>query len=374
MNIAPFALERHFARHEFSARYLLSASDCEALSLGELLRMADPETQRMWDGLTLGYTETPGHPLLRELIASLYQDAGPDDVLVSAPEEGIFLLMHALLKPGDHVICTSPAYQSLYEIARSIGCEVTGWESDEDRRWRFDPGFLKQELRPSTRLVVINFPHNPTGYVPEKKDLEAIIDIVSRGGVHLFSDEMYRPLEIEPGTMLPAACDLYERAHSLFGLSKAFGLPGLRLGWIVSRDRDVLSRLSALKDYTTICASAPSEILGIVALENQQRIIGQHLTRIRKNLAVLDSFFSEFTNLFSWTRPRGGSVCFPRLLFTHDSERFCRDMLKDTGIMLVSSRLFDYGGCHVRLGFGRENLPEVLGLFSEYLSKQNGCY
>ncbi len=370
MNIAPFALERHFARHEFSARYLLSASDCEALSLDELLGMAGPEIRRLWDGLTLGYTETPGHPFLRELIAGLYQEAVPDDVLVSAPEEGVFLLMHALLKPGDHVICFSPAYQSLYEIARSIGCDITGWEPAEDRGWRFDPGWLEKELRPATRLVVINFPHNPTGYVPGKKDLEAIVDIVSRRGVHLFSDEMYRFLEIESGTTLPAACDLYERAHSLSGLSKSFGLPGLRLGWIVSRDRDVIDRLSALKDYTTICHSAPSEILAMVALENRQRIIDRHLTRIRKNLAVLDSFFSDYSSLFSWIRPRGGSVCFPRVLFTHDSDRFCGDVLKDTGIMLVSSRLFDYGGCHVRMGFGRENLPEVLDLFSEYLTER----
>ena len=129
MNIAPFELERYFAKYEFSSRYLLSASDCESLPMPELLAMADAETAGMWAELRLGYTESAGHPLLREAIAAMYAGIEARDTLVVVPEEGIFLLMHALLRPGDHVVCTFPGYQSLYEVARAIGCDVSTWEA-----------------------------------------------------------------------------------------------------------------------------------------------------------------------------------------------------------------------------------------------------
>jgi hypothetical protein len=140
MQIAPFELERYFGRYEFSARYLLSSSDCEALSLAGLLAMADDQMARMWRELRLGYTESWGHPLLREEIAGLYNGLAAENVLTVVPEEGIFLLMQALVRPGDHVVCTMPGYQSLYEIARSIGAEVDGWYPHEDQGWRFNPG------------------------------------------------------------------------------------------------------------------------------------------------------------------------------------------------------------------------------------------
>jgi len=305
MEIATFQLERYFAKHEFSARYLLSSSDCEALSLVDLLGMADSEMTRLWADLRLGYTESSGHPLLRKEIANLYPGIIDKDVLVVVPEEGIFLLMHALLEAGDHVVCTFPGYQSLYEVARSIGCQVSTWEPDEEREWYFDVGELAHKMRGNTKLVVVNFPHNPTGYVPSRKDFIALVEIVRHQGAYLLSDEMYRFLEVEDGFTLPAACELYERAYSLFGLSKTFGLPGLRIGWLSSRDSEGLNQISRLKDYTTICSSAPSEILAMIALRNQGGIIAQQTERVRKNVAVLDSFLSNTQIASVGTGPRG---------------------------------------------------------------------
>jgi len=373
VDIEPFALERYFAKHEFTAGHLLSCSDCEPLSLAELLAMADSEMEALWRELRLGYTESAGHPLLREAIAELYTSIAAEDVLVAAPEEAVFLLMHALLRAGDHVVCIAPAYQSLHAVARSIGCEVSTWEPEEDRGWRFDLESLQSLLRPDTRLVVVNFPHNPTGCVPARADFEALVDLVGRRGIHLLSDEMYRLLEVEPGTTLPAACDLSETAHSLFGLSKSFGLPGLRLGWIASRDRRLIGRLMALKDYTTICASAPSEILAIIGLRRRTEIVGRQLDRLRRNLDALDAFLAERRALFSWTRPRGGSVCFPRLLFTDDASAFCDTLVEQSGIMLVPSTLFAHGNQHVRIGFGRADLPEVLTRFGDHLDRRPGA-
>ncbi len=369
MHIAPFALERYFARHEFTARYLLSSSDCEALEMSELVEMADEESMRLWNSLKLGYTESQGHPLLREAVSELYDGIEPEDILALIPEEGIFLFMHALLRPGDHVVCTFPGYQSLYEIARATGCEVTEWIPDEEKGWYFDVEALEKMIHPRTRLIVVNFPHNPTGSVPTKKEFEEIIDLTRRRGVRLLSDEMYRFLEIEDGSTLPSACELYEHAFSLFGLSKTFGLPGLRAGWIATHDREILERIAELKDYTTICASAPSEILAIIALRARKRIIGQQNARIRRNVSLLDSFFSTYSNLFEWNRPSGGSVCFPRMLKVRDTTEFCEKLAKNTGTMLVPSSLFQFGTHHVRIGYGRENFQEAINRFSQYLDR-----
>ena len=370
MNIAPFELERYFAKHEFSARYLLSSSDCESLSMSELLAIADAETLRRWETLTLGYTESQGHPLLRDMIAGIYGNMTSEDILVLAPEEGIFLLMHALLSPGDQVVCTFPGYQSLYEVAKSLGCEVSAWEPDEARGWYFDVEKLAEKLPPNIKLVVVNFPHNPTGYLPSRADFEAIVDLARSRGAYLLSDEMYRFLEIDAGTTLPAACALYERAVSLFGLSKSFGLPGLRIGWLATKDQKTLARVKELKDYTTICGSAPSEILAMMALRGKAKIIRAQGGRVRRNVQTLEAFFRQHSNRFDWNPPGGGSVCFPRMRVVEDTSAFCEELLEATGIMLVPSRQFQFGSRHVRIGFGRDDLPKVLDQFGRYLERR----
>jgi aspartate/methionine/tyrosine aminotransferase len=338
--------------------------------MSELVGMADIETRQLWDELKLGYTETPGHPVLRQEISQAYEHIDKQGVLVMAPQEGIFLIMHALLEPGDHMICTAPAYQSLHEVARSIGCQVSTWEPHENQGWRFDIADLNRLLRVDTRLVVINFPHNPTGCVPPVEDFKSLIQLLKDRGVRLLSDEIYRYLEVEADTTLPAACDLYERAFSLSGLSKAFGLPGLRIGWLASQDHAALERVSLLKDYTTICSSAPGEILAITALRSRETIIDRQLKRVRRNVKALDVFFDSYDDIFRWNRPRGGSICFPRMLSVDDTAPFCEQLVLETGIMLVPSVMFQYDKHHVRVGFGRENLPQVLKTFGNYLDRK----
>jgi len=369
VKIPTFALERYFAQHEFTARYLLSCSDCEALSMNALLDMADAESLSLWENLELHYTESQGHPVLRESIADIYENIDKSNILVAAPEEAIFLFMHALLEADDHVVVMTPAYQSLHEVARSIGCAVDCWEPSGESDWHFDVGSLEAKLRPDTRLVVINFPHNPTGYLPSRDDLHAIVEMTQNRGIYLLADEMYRFLETDPDTTLPAACELYENAVSLFGLSKSFGLPGLRIGWLASQNKDILARALALKDYTTICNSAPSEILGIMGVRNRTKIVESQLQRLRKNLSVLDRFFDDYDDLFRWSRPCGSSVGFPEMLIGQDTSEFCDELVKKAGIMLVPSKLFQFGERHVRIGFGRDNLPEVISVFAKYLDE-----
>ena len=301
MRIPPFALERFFARYEFAARYLLSASDCESISLEQLLKLADAETLHLWHNLNLGYTESLGHPMLRQEIAQLYERIDPADVLVAAPEEAIFLLMNALLEPGDHVIVTFPAYQSLYEIPQSMGCSVTRWHlRATPDGWQLDLDELRDSITGRTRMLVVNLPHNPTGFLPDMGQWQAIVEIAREHRLVFFCDEMYRFLEHRPADRLPAACDAYELGISLFGLSKTYALPGLRIGWLATRNRDVVQRLSQLKDYTTICNSAPSEVLALMALRARSALIARSRDIIAGNLALARPFFEDRPEWFGW--------------------------------------------------------------------------
>ncbi|HSS35204.1 MAG TPA: aminotransferase class I/II-fold pyridoxal phosphate-dependent enzyme, partial [Patescibacteria group bacterium] len=203
MRIPDFELERYFARWEFAVDHLLCASDVEGYPMAELLALADDETRALWAGLRLGYTESTGHPLLRREIAALYDRVEPDEVLVFAgAEEGIFCLANVMLGPGDHAIVTWPGYQSLYEVARAVGADVTLHELHAADGWSIDVERLRASLRPSTRLVVVNAPHNPTGMLPTHAEWRALTNLCADAGVHLLADEVYRFLEFDPADRL----------------------------------------------------------------------------------------------------------------------------------------------------------------------------
>jgi aspartate/methionine/tyrosine aminotransferase len=366
--IPPFKLERYFAQHEFSARYLLSASDVESLSMQELLDLADADSLDLWKSLSLGYTESLGLPALRSEIATLYQKISADTILTLAPEEGIFIAMQTILNPGDHIITLFPAYQSLYEIGRSLGCEVSPWMLRlKDDSWHLDFEALEQNLKPHTRLLVINFPHNPTGFLPAREDLDKIVAFARANHLYLFSDEMYRFLEYNPARRLPPVCDLYENGISLSGLSKAFALPGLRTGWLATQNVTLFQKWALYKDYITICSSAPGEVLALAGLRARQVITRRNLEIISANLASADQFFAEFSNLFTWIHPLAGSIAFPRLELNQSIESFCQDVLEQKNIMLVPGSIFDVPGNFFRLGLGRKNFGEAIDQLAAYL-------
>jgi aspartate/methionine/tyrosine aminotransferase len=371
MKIDTFKLERYFAKYEFSAPYLLSSSDCEPYSLQELLDMADDDSLRLWKNLKLGYTDSRGNPILREEIAKLYESINPDDILVMAPEEGIFIAMNVLLNSGDHIIATFPGYQSLYEIANSIGCNVTKWLPENKDGWCFSTKRLKELLTENTRLIVINFPHNPTGATIKLEELQEIIDIARSRNILIFSDEMYRFLELDNTLQNPSVCDLYENSLTLFGMSKSFALAGLRIGWLVSKNPELFDKLSAFKDYTTICNSGPSEILSIIALRAKDVILTRNRNIISDNLNLLDSFFNQYSNLFKWHRPNAGTIAFPGLNENFDVNEFCLNLVNDLGVMLLPAGVYDFEGNNFRIGFGRKNMAEALLKLQEYLEKHH---
>ncbi|MGI9182273.1 MAG: aminotransferase class I/II-fold pyridoxal phosphate-dependent enzyme [Longimicrobiaceae bacterium] len=371
MEIPDFQLERFFARWEFAAPYILCASDVEGWPMAELLALADEETRGLWDSLTLGYTEAPGHPLLRAEIASLYETVSPEEVLVFAgAEEAIFVSLNVVLAPGDHAIVTWPGYQSLYEVARAAGAEVDLLPLDAVAGWALDLDRVCALMRPTTRAIVVNFPHNPTGALPDAATWQALVGLAREAGVYLFSDEVYRFLEYDPTERLPAAVDCDVRGVSLGVMSKSFALAGLRIGWIATHDPGLLGRLAAFKDYTTICNSAPSEILALIALRSREQLLARSRGIIVQNLQHLDRFFEEWQGIFEWVRPRAGSVGFPRLLADVPIDNFARELVEGEGVLLLPGGLFDYPGNHFRLGFGRTNLPEALMRLERFAARR----
>ena len=374
MNIKPFHTERFFAIHEFTAPYLLCASDCESLTVDELLQLAGAsweELGRLW----LGYTESQGALALREQIAEMYSRVGVDHVIgLGAPEEGIFLTMHALLERGDEVVVLTPCYDSLANVVEYLGCRVFRWFVEEAEEppdgpggWRLDLDALEQLVTPHTKLVIVNFPHNPTGYLPSHDEWQRIVQIVDRVGAWLFSDEMYRGLEYDPATRLTSGCDMYGRAITLAGLSKTYGLPGLRVGWLALQDASLRDRILGWKDYTTICASAPSEALAQVALRAADALAGRSLEVIKGNLALVDPFFARWPAVFRWNRPQAGSVALVGLR-GRSAREFSDRLVAEQGVLLLPSTGLGFGDGHVRFGFGRRSFPDGLEQLDRYLS------
>jgi aspartate/methionine/tyrosine aminotransferase len=368
MKVRPFQLERYFAAHEFTAPHILCASDCESLSVQELLNLESGAADRL-NNLWLGYTDSQGSSFLRRGIASLYSQIGHDQVVVhTGAEEAIFTFMNVTLDYGDHVIVHYPCYQSLIEIASSLGCEVTPWIAREEDDWNLDLDFLNDHVTNKTRVVVINSPHNPTGYVMPEEAAPFLIHLSQKYGFIIFSDEVYRFLEHGACRRLQPFCDLDHRAVSLGVMSKSFGLAGLRIGWIATRNRDVLTGIGAFKDYTTICNSAPGEFFAEVALRNREQIIGRNIGIIRDNMAVLNSFFSEHSHIFHWHPPQAGPIAFPSLKHTVSAEDLCRDLLHHSGVLLLPGQVYGKEYVHnFRIGFGRKNLPECIDRLENYL-------
>ena len=368
-----FELEMFFPQWEFKARYNLGGSDLESLTVSELLSMASPEDRAAWDDLYLGYTETWGRPALREVIAGTYDEIQSDHVLCFAgAEEGIFCAMHAVLEPGDHALVVTPCYQSAESVPLSIG-EVTGLPLDPEDGWSLDPDRVRTLVRSNTRLIYINFPHNPTGKVLERDRFDALVDICRERGIYLFSDEVYRLLERDPERRLPQAADVYEKALSLNVMSKAYGLAGLRVGWIAGRDLKILSKMERLKHYLTICNSAPSEHLALVALKNRDKILKRNRKIVDRNLNLLHPFFERHTDRFEWSTPDGGCIGFPRYLGQEGVAAFSERLIREKGVILVPASVYrsDLGPSptdRFRIGYGRIYFERGLNLVEEFLS------
>ncbi|MEZ4515575.1 MAG: aminotransferase class I/II-fold pyridoxal phosphate-dependent enzyme [Chloroflexota bacterium] len=369
MDIKPFTIEEFFSLYEFSTPHMLSASDCETLSVRDLLRLANMPESALLDQRQ-NYTESQGNPDLRAAISRLYQQVTTDEVIVlTAPEEGIYVTMRALLEPGDHVVVLTPAYESLLNLAEHITGNVSQWAVRQTAdSWELDLAELERLVTADTKLLIVNFPHNPTGLLPSTVEFESIIAIARRHGTRLFCDEMYRGLERDPQHRLPSAIDRYDRAIILSGLSKIHGLPGLRSGWLVLHDDDLRERIMSWKYYTSICPPAPSELLAQAALQAHGQLVGRNRALIGRNLALAEEFFARWPDMFDWRPPQAGPVALVGVN-TPSTTTYCHALAQQRGVLLLPSSCLGYGNQHVRFGFGRGPFAAALGAYEATLAE-----
>jgi aspartate/methionine/tyrosine aminotransferase len=367
-----FELEVYFSKWEFAAKYNLAGSDGENMTLAELLALASPLDRADFDTVSLGYTETFGAPALRAEIARTYDTVGPEHLLCFAGAEGaIYAAMRVLLHPGDHAIVITPNYQAAETVPLGI-CEVSGVPLDIDRNWDLDVDRLRAALRPNTKLISINFPNNPTGKIIPRASFDEIVELCRSRGIWLFSDEVYRLIERDPVLRLPQAVDVYERGISLGVMSKAYGLAGLRIGWLACKNRAILVRFERYKHFLSICNSAPSEVLARIALKARERILERNRSVARANLAHLGGLFADYGHLFEWREPDGGYIGFIRYKGAEGVAEFTRRLVEEAGVLFLPSSIYrsELGpvpdDC-LRVGFGRSHVPAGLAALRKWL-------
>ena len=293
-------------------------------------------------------------------VPATYDTMAKDNILTLAGAgEGLYALARVLLGPDDHAIVPTPNYQSAETVPAAI-CDTTGVPIRIDGdKWRLDIDAIKNAIRPNTRLISLNFPHNPTGALMPRADLDALITLARADGIYILCDEVYRGVELDPNLQMPQIADVYERGISLNVLSKAYGLPGLRIGWLASPDRDVLQRVERYKHYLSICNAAPAERLGVIALAAREQIFARNRALLRRNLTAFEALLADFPGLIDFAPPEGGCVAYPRYTGPGTVETFCSDLIENHGILLLPAALYrsDLGATptdRFRIGLGRD--------------------
>jgi aspartate/methionine/tyrosine aminotransferase len=312
--------------------------------------------------LRLGYNEANGSLALREILAATYEGCGPENILVTTGAiEANFLLFNLLLNPGDHVVAPYPAYQQLYSVPRALGCEVDLWRIRPETGFAYDVNDLERLLRPTTRLIVVNSPHNPTGAVLSAADLERIYHLAESVGATLMSDEAYRWLVLPGGEELaPPVYNLGPLGISVGTLSKPLGLPGLRTGWIAA-PAELVARCWGMRDYVSLSPGKLNDALARLALRHREGIFQRNAAIMTANLATANAWVAEHQELVSWIPPRAGLLALLRYHLDIPSYELANRLAEEYSVMLAPGAAFGVEG-HLRIGIGQERAVFAAGL------------
>jgi aspartate/methionine/tyrosine aminotransferase len=372
VRIEPFALERWLTAHELHVDYDIAESGILPLTVQELLSMEPPDRRdqelKQLLSLRLGYSEATGTSELRSLLAETYKNCGPENILVTTGAiEANFLLFNTLLNPGDHVVAPYPAYQQLYSVPRAIGCDVSLWQIRPEDGFQFDLDELERLVRPQTRLIVINSPHNPTGAVLSASETQRVYEIAQSVGAIVLSDEAYRWLTIPGGAPpAPPMYDLGPGGISVGTLSKPFGLPGLRIGWMVA-PAEITAECWSFRDYVSLSPGKLNDALAILAIKHRDKIIERNQAIIAANLSSANAWVAEHADILSWTPPRAGLLALLRYDLDIPSFDLANRLADEHSVMLAPGSAFglEY---HLRIGIGQE--PSV---FARGLERAGAC-
>jgi capreomycidine synthase len=361
----PAHLEYWLRDYYFTAEIDISCSGVENFSFGEIRRLFNITPDDL-DRIVLRDSRTLGGPELRTAIGNRFANGNAERVMATnGSSEAIYLIMHSLLEPGDEVVVLDPAYQQLFSLAESIGCKMKRWPLRFENSFRPDFDEARELITPHTRMIVVNFPHNPTGASLTPAEQDELIALAAGAGAYLVWDGAFTELTYDTPA-LPDPGERYERAITLGTLSKAYGLPGLRVGWCLAAPY-VLERLVCLRDYTTLALSPLVEHVAARAIENGDLLVKPRLAQARHNLELLFSWANNHREFISMVRPQGGVCVFAQVHGIADIEDFCRHLADERGVLLVPGTSFGHPD-YVRLGFGcsTAELTTALSRLSEH--------
>lgn len=367
MDMSNFLVDAYFVEHEGAAKYMMGSSDPESLRLEEAI-----SDFSKYGGESLAYPLGNGYLPLREKLTGLYRTLTPEQIAVmNGGEETIYVTMRALLKKGDEVVVHTPCFQSLSVIAAEIGCKLRYFRPSFENGWEFDLSLLSSLVSDQTKLVVLNYPHNPTGACLRLSDMEQIVQLCKAHDAYLISDEMYRFLNLDPAYSTESFVDLYENAVALGGFSKTFAAPGLRMGWVATKNSDLMEKILAYRHFTSTCVNLVSQLAASELLDKGGQIIQRNNAIVGQNFQTFQAFMEEHHQLFSYVPPKGGTMVYVKLLTGQTSMDFCMDVLEHTGVLIVPSSVLEESDDYVRVGMGRESFPKCVRLLDDYLkSKQ----
>jgi aspartate/methionine/tyrosine aminotransferase len=351
MTFVPFELERWQSTWENRVRYNISESGVHPLSIAELLDMAGSDLAEFAD-LRMIYNQSDGSDELRAAIARLYPGATPEHVTVTlGSAEANFIACWTLIEPGDRVAVQVPVYMQTHGLAHNFGAQVAEFSLRYERDWEPDPTDIEQAIGPDTKLVVVTNPNNPTGRVFSQATRDLIVERATAAGAWLLVDEVYQGAELN-GETTPSFWGSYERVLVVNGFSKAYGLPGLRIGWIVGPTafkQEVMKR----HDYTVIGPSPASDYLAIRALSVRGRILERTRGILNTNYPIMDEWLRGFGSLFEWRKPDCGAICLARYRHSMSALELVERVRADQSILLVPGEHFQLP-FHLRLGYGNE--------------------
>jgi capreomycidine synthase len=354
-NYPPALLEEWMRLYYFAVDADLGSSGVSDYSLAEVRALAGIGVEEM-DAVVLHDSQTLGGTGVRQAVARRWTGGDAGRVMVThGSTEAIFLVMNALLSPGDEVVVLDPVYPGLGDVVRGMGCHLRPWRLRPEDGWRPDLDALAEEVTGRTRMIVVNFPHNPTGATLTPAQQDALVEIAREAGAWLLWDGAFADL-VYDAPPLPDPGPRYDRAVSLGTLSKGYGLPGLRVGWCLA-DPAVLDRMAKVRDYLTLHLSPLVELIAERVIDAGDRILAQKRAVARRNRATVEAWMAEQDGAITWTPPAGGVCGFPRLHAAPDVEAFCHQLAREQRVMLVPGMCFGWPG-HARLGFGGQ--AEVL--------------
>ena len=347
-------LEVWFDAYQYHVEYDIGESAVKFLSVEDL----DIDLAKV----ALRYGHHTGDPRLRECLATQYPGLSGDQIVVtSGASEAIFALNSALVKPGDHVIVEHPNYPSLYDIPRSLGCDVSLFSLEYDREFRPDLGKLEELITPKTKMISLTHPNNPTGSMISEDELRQVIALVEKHDIYLMFDETYR--ELDCTTPLPQAATLSPKVISVSTMSKCYGLPGIRIGWLATQDSFILDSILTIREQITITNNAVGEAIALNVLERKDGFLERSKAHVEANLATVSRWL-DGQNDVEWVRPRAGVVGFPRLKESVkiDPERLFRTLAEKYKTFVIPGRCFEMDNRYFRLGFGAQKEETEQGL------------